>query len=301
MRTVWPKSDGIVVRGRRFLQSDLVRIRHLIRTHPNWGRTKLSEEVCRAIDWRQPNGRLKDRGCRVALLKLEAFGFLQLPLKKLDRGGRPPRQDLTFHRLGQEISEMPQDLNLVRVETSQQSRIWNSLIAQHHYLGLATPVGRLIRYLIVGSETILGAISFTEAAWSIIERDVALEEYGIERGKIHEVVVSNNRFLILPNVQIKNLASKTLGMARKQVALDWHRNFGTKPAFIETFVDPTRFEGVCYRAANWILMGKTKGFAKRGGSHESNRVPKLLFLVGTEYNSQKFLRTWNARGKRRAA
>lgn len=301
MRKAWPKTGGIVIRGRQFLQSDLVLIRKLIRNHPSWGRTKLSEEVCRALEWRQANGRLKDRGCRVALLKLESLGFLRLPPRKIDRGGRPPRRDLACEGRGVHVKSMPKSMALEFVESSKQSRVWNSLIAHYHYLGLSTPVGRLIRYLIRGDGMTLGAISFSEAAWSITERDQLLIDYGVERDNLRSSVVSNNRFLILPNIQVRNLASKVLALAIKQVAIDWAERYRVKPLFIETFVDPSKFEGTCYRAANWTLIGTTKGFAKRGSSHRKKNAPKLLFVVGTTYNSQQFLRLRSERGNRRAA
>ncbi len=301
MRTAWPRSDGIVVRGRAFAQGDLVLIRRLIRNHPTWGRTKLSEAVCEAISWRQENGRLKDRGCRVALLKLEALGYLQLPPKKLDRGGRPPRQEVCDLHFADEVSAMPRILRLEFVKDARESRIWNSLIAKHHYLGLATPVGRLIRYIILGDGKTLGAISFSEAAWSLKGRDSLLGDFGLSLDDIRASVISNNRFLILPHVKVRNLASRILASATKQVVADWNVRFQTVPLFIETFVDPSRFEGTCYRAANWTLVGNTKGFSKQGANHSDKKTPKLHFMIGTSYNTQHFLQERFLRGDRRAA
>jgi hypothetical protein len=301
MRKAWPKTDRLVIRGREFLQSDLVLIRKLIRDNPKWGRTKVSEEVCSLLNWRQENGRLKDRGCRVALLKLESLGFLQLPTKKLDRGGQPPCRDLVCELDETQVSQMPSEIQLQLVQNAGGSRIWNALIARHHYLGLATPVGRLIRYLIIGNGQTLGAISFSEAAWSITGRDDILKKFGVNRNEIRSLVISNNRFLILPHVRIPNLASRILAKSTKQVVRDWAQRFETRPLFIETFVDPARFEGTCYRAANWTLVGSTKGFSKLGASHRNKTSPKLLFMVGTTYNSQQFLRATELRGERRAA
>lgn len=301
MRTLWPKTAGIVVRGRLFLQSDLVSIRKLVRTHPSWGRTKVSEEVCRLLNWHQENGRLKDRACRVALLKLEALGYLRLPTKKLDRGGQPPRADLACLIHETDVSQMPHSIELALVKSAQQSRLWNSLIARHHYLGLATPVGRLIRYLVVGDGEILGAISFSEAAWSITGRDEILCKLGLDRNGIRSAVVSNNRFLILPHVRIQNLASKVLALATARIAVDWSERFEIRPSFIETFVDPSRFEGTCYRAANWSLIGSTKGFSKQGASHQRRHSPKLLFMYGTTPSSKHFLASHNLAATQRAA
>ncbi|MEZ6033184.1 MAG: DUF4338 domain-containing protein [Planctomycetaceae bacterium] len=301
MRKHWPRTTGVTVRGREFHQKDLVLIRQLIRKNPSWGRTRLSEEVCRIFDWQQENGRPKDRGCRVALLKLESLGYLQLPKKKLDRGGRPPNEVSLGEVVEECISQMPQTLSLELVNTVRQARIWNSLIARHHYLGLATPVGRLIRYIIMGDAQMLGAISFSEAAWSLTCRDEVLNQFGLSGSEIRSATISNNRFLILPSVQVRNLASRVLGLAVKQVLLDWHERFETLPLFIETFVDPKRFEGTCYRAANWLFVGTTKGFAKQGASHRNTKAPKLIFLIGTTVKSRQFLRDQFSSGQKRAA
>jgi hypothetical protein len=196
---------------------------------------------------------------------------------------------------------MPNSLQLEMVETVRESRMWNSLIANHHYLGLTTPVGRLIRYLILGDGQILGAISFSEAAWSITARDELLATFGLPRARIRSAVVSNNRFLILPNVNVRNLASRVLAVASKRLANDWSERFGVQPLFIETFVDPSRFAGTCYRAANWTLVGSTKGFSKKGARHHPRESPKLLFLYGTNSSSKQFLLSYNTAGKRRAA
>ena len=300
-KRVWPVCPGIVVRGREFTQFDVVGIRKLIREHRNWGRTRLSEEVCRLLDWRQQSGRLKDRGCRVALLRLETLGYMKLPPRKLDRGGRPPRSIFQNELHSGVVTKMPAELTLQVVDSERQARVWNSLVASHHYLGLPTPVGRLVRYLIAGDSSILGAISFTEAAWSINVRDELLRGFGLDQQEIRSQVISNNRFLILPSVQVKNLASRVLGLAVRQICSDWHDRFGTEPQFIETFVDPAKFSGTCYRAANWNFVGRTKGYAKKGASHQRRESPKLLYLYGIKYNAQQYLRLATSHGERRAA
>lgn len=301
MRVTWPRTDGILVRCRMFLQSDLVLIRKLIRDHPSWGRTKLSEEVCRSLDWRQDNGRLKDRACRVALLKLERSSFLQLPPRKLERGGQPPRQLKPVGICEVNVTKMPMQIRFDQVQSPAESRLWNGLIAQYHYLGLATPVGRLIRYLVFGDDNPVAAISFADPAWSLTDRDRLLRDFGASKEAIRSTVVSNNRFLILPHIQVRNLASRILALSTRQLVLDWSAKFGNTPDFIETFVDPTRFEGTCYRAANWTLIGETKGYTKKGATHKNQRAPKLLFMIGTSYNANSFLRSVSLTSVDRAA
>lgn len=257
-------------------------IRKLIRSNPSWGRTRLSEEVCDRLDWYQPNGRRKDRACRVALLRLEALGFIRLPKRIKDNGGMPPRIDwkVAASHPRELVNTMPDLIEIKLVSTRQQSQLWNAIIDQHHYLGLATPVGRLVRYLVQGDDHIVGAISFSEPAWEVAARSAAMSRLGIHANDYREVVFSNNRFLILPDVDVPNLASRVLSISIRQAALDWRTHFGSSPLVAETFVDPSRFAGTSYLAANWLFVGRTKGYAKSGASHHNQRAPKLLFMRG---------------------
>ena len=281
MRRYWAKCDGIVVRGRLFTQPELVLIRKLIRDHPTWGRTKLSQRVCQKLGWLQPNGRVKERACRVALLKLESMGFLELPTRILDRGGRRPRVcGNEILRNEKPISEMPSVIDVCPVQTKTESRLWNALIAQYHYLGLATPVGRLIRYLFIGDGQIVGAIAFADCAWNIRKRTELLKAIGITECAAPQAVITNTRFLVLPHVTVPNLASRILGASTRHIRKDWLGRYGYEPAVAETFVDPSRYSGTCYLAANWIPVGSTKGYSKHGCRHVKSEGPKILFLRG---------------------
>jgi len=280
-RCVWPQSANLVVRGRVFTQKELVMVRRLIRTRPGWGRTRLSYAICDLLQWNQSNGRPKDRACRVALLRLESLGFVRLPKKKLERGGRPPiKQSPAVTVELPPVNTMPEVIECRRVQTRAESRFWNALVATYHYLGLATPVGRFVRYLLFGDGMALGAISFTDCAWSVSPRDLILLSIGLKRGEIRDLVITNNRFLILPDVKVPNLASRLLAASLRQVGQDWAAVYGTVPLVAETFVDPQRFAGTCYRAANWLLVGSTKGFSKQGNRHRGDNAPKLVFLRG---------------------
>lgn len=291
-RRIWPICNGITVRGRLFLQRDLVVFRMLIRKNPHWGRTKLSQHICEILDWTQPDGRLKERACRVALLKLEHLGFLKLPKRILERGGKPPSVDFKSDiRVAlTSLSMMPDAIDLHLVETRDDCRLWNALVAKYHYLGLPTPVGRVVRYLIRASDIVLGAISFGESAWQVAARDRLLLRCGIPLDSVRNVVVANNRFLILPKIAIPNLASRILGLSLRRLTVDWPMRFATTPLYVETFVDPERFAGTCYRAANWLHVGNTKGFSKRGSNHRENSGSKMLFLRGLSKDVHRQLR-----------
>jgi Domain of unknown function (DUF4338) len=281
----------VVIRNRRFDQGDLVTIRRLIRRNPHIGRTKLSELVCEELCWVQPSGRLKDRACRVALLRLEQLGHLTLPPRLTETGGKPPSAHVPENNAEPTalIDSMPSGIKLVLVRSRAESRLWNWFVAKHHYLGLPTPVGRTARYLVFGNAHVFGAIGFTECAWKVSSRAEALVAIGLSAENCHNYVINNNRFVIHPLVRIRNLASGILSKAASQVERDWHMKYGHRPLIIETFVDPAKYSGTCYFAANWLLVGFTKGFAKKGASHQRKNEPKLLLLRGVRSSIQRKL------------
>jgi hypothetical protein len=280
-RRRWPRCAAVVVRGRRFSQGELVELRALIRRHPSWGRTRISIAACELFDWRQTNGRVKERACRVALVKLESLGLIELPRRIQNHGGQPPRvlSSSAMVKISP-LAEMPQTVGCRLVSTGFERQLWNALIADYHYLGLATPVGRFLRYLLFGDNTVIGAISFTDSAWMLAARDTLLSTLPPALGIGRDGVINNNRFLILPSARIPNLASRLLAQSLRTVRGDWHERYHVFPEVAETFVDPSRYEGTCYRAANWIALGRTKGFAKRGSRHIEKKRPKILFVRG---------------------
>ena len=215
-------------------------------------------------------------------MKLEWLGYLTLPARLIERGGRPPiaASDLAERLTPENVTVMPIRVEARFVRTRTESAIWNGLIGRYHYLGLATPVGRLVRYLIYGDATLLGAISFSDCAWNVGARNCLMHSLGFDDQSVRDAVICNNRFLILPTVKVKNLASRILSMSLRQVSDDWQRKFGRIPNIAETFVDPRRYAGTCYFAANWICVGHTRGFSKHGAKHVNRDAPKLLMMRG---------------------
>ena len=282
-RKNWPKCPGVLIRGRIFRQSDLVLIRDIIRRHPTWGRTKISQRVCKTLCWHQANGFPKDRACRIALVRLEQAGYLDLPPpRRCNSGGKPPSIHTAHEHAfpGPVVQEMPRAIEFRCVSTAAEARLWNSTIARYHYLGSVWPVGRLIRYLLYAEEELVGAMSFTNATWSSEARSIALTSIGLDSSPAPEFVVSNNRFLLLPNVRVKNLASHVLSKAIRHVRVDWYSRYRYSPLLAETFVDPARFSGTSYLAANWLHIGMTKGYSKRGQRHYRNHQRKMILLRG---------------------
>lgn len=279
---------SFTIRGRDFSIADLEVIKRCVQDEYERGRTHISKIICERLDWRQPNGWLKDRACRDVLRELESKGFFELPppltkRRSSKKRGRQEKVDhLAQYELETPITDFPSHITLTMVKGSELETIWNELVDKHHYLGHTVTVGRYLKYLIrtAKDDRILGAISFSSPAWRLSPRDELLQLIGIDIDSINSQIIENDRFLILPHVRVKNLASKVLSMATAKVVEDWLDYYALTPQIAETFVNPSMFEGTCYKAANWIEIGYTKGYAKKGASHHNSREPKAIFLYG---------------------
>ena len=255
--------------GRLFLPSEVTAIRRLLLEHPEFHRTEVSRQVCERLDWRKPNGGLKDMSCRVALLRMQADGLLTLPLSTRGRrnvkkapqrtpAGEPPASSI----------ETPvgalSDLRLERVVTKPASKLWNEFIDRYHYLGYFPLPGAQLRYFVYAGEHPIALFGFGAAAWHLADRDRYIG-WSAEQCKagLH-LVVNNARFLILPWIHSRNLASYLLARVVRQLVLDWEAQYHYRPVLLETFVEIPRYKGTCYKAANWQLVGETKGRGKLG-------------------------------------
>ncbi len=276
----------ITIRGRLFTIHDLEIIQSCVSEYYERGRTYISKMICRRLDWRQPNGWLKDRACRDVLRYLESLEFVQLPPPKVTvrRPRKNSRDCLSLEVIVQEyditspVTSFPEKIELEFAKGNSKEKIWNVLVATYHYLGYRVLVGRSIKYLIKSGNRLLGAIGFSSPALHLQPRDRLLAKIGI--GNPLDLVVNNSRFLLLPHVQIRNLASHVLALATKQIVVDWSQYYSVTPLVAETFVQPSLFEGTVYRAANWLEIGRTKGYAKKGNSYTNSQEPKKIFLYG---------------------
>jgi hypothetical protein len=253
--------------------------------HYSEGRTRISEVVCIRLGWRQPNGWLKDRACRDVLRQLEKLHVIKLPPRMASPKNRKlssndPKRKAVLRGIVTPLIEMPHDLEFELAKGNAAEYLWNALIEKHHYLGHRVQVGRCLKYLIRGDGKIIGAISFSSPAWKLGVRDKLLEKVGLTSPGCRDVVINNSRFCILPKVRVPHLASRVLAQATRQVAVDWFQFYSIKPLIAETFVEPNRFEGTCYRAANWNAIGVTNGYAKLGSAHHNSQEPKMVFLYG---------------------
>ncbi|MDA8072341.1 MAG: DUF4338 domain-containing protein [Actinomycetota bacterium] len=257
-------SDPVRYCGREFSGSDLEVVRDLCASAPS--RKAIADALCEALDWRRPDGRLKDMSARVALLRMERDGLVVLPAPRNGNGnGRIPRHgEMELPLAVPTVTSLGAlgDISLVMVDTEASSRRWRNLIAAHHYLGYTPFAGAQLRYLVESAAGTLGALGFAASAWSCQPRDAHIGWDAEARKAGLHLVVGNARFLILPHVRVANLASFVLARAARRLPVDWQAAYGYAPVLLETFVETGRFSGTSYKAANWTCVGQTKGRGK---------------------------------------
>lgn len=274
----------LTYRGRSVTDADVAFLRKLIAEHPAMHRKALSQEVCRAWDWRQPNGVLKDGVCRGLLLALHRGGHLQLPPPRSRHINRPQwrRQaaDVPIDRTPLRVSLREiQPLSFRQVRRTPEEPLFNAILAQHHELGYVQPVGEQLKYLVYAGDRLVAALSWSSAAHGLSCRDRFIGWSSERKRKNRHLLAYNSRFLIPPWVQVPHLASHVLGRMARLLPVDWQRIYGHAVCFLETFVDPTRHRGTCYRAANWIVLGQTFGRGHRQASKTPNRPVKLVLAL----------------------
>jgi hypothetical protein len=278
--------------GRLFTESEIESIRQIIalsQEHPT--REAIARAVCAALAWRKPDGLPKDMSAKVALLRMERDGLLILPAAT---HSYTPSRGAVFTTASDPQPELrcscpKTDVMLNRVATSADSRLWNELMARHHYLGYRPLPGAQIRYIVKHGETLLGAVGFGAAAWKVAARDSFIGWTPDQRTARLHLVVNNARFLILPWIHIPNLASRILSLAARQVYRDWPELYGYQPVLLETFVERKRFTGACYRAANWIHVGRTTGRGKLDTHHRRKIPVKDVYLYPLNRHFRRLL------------
>jgi hypothetical protein len=252
--------------GREFSESELQRIRQIIAEDPQRTRTDISRLLCRAFNWYKPNGGLKEMSCRVVLLRMEKDGLIRLPPPRTKNGNgtRYSRRTAAAEPSLPIVvdSRAFAELHLDVVATRKESALWNEYIARYHYLGYNALPGAQLRYLIRFQGQELACLGFGASAWKVAPRDRFIGWTPEQRKRNLHFVVNNARFLILPWVDSPNLASKILSLATKKLPEDWQERYGYRPVLLETFVQSDRFQGTCYKAANWIHIGITQGRGK---------------------------------------
>jgi uncharacterized protein DUF4338 len=266
-------------RGRTLTSEDIVFIRALIAQHPQLSRRKLSAKLCEAWQWKQANGALRDMICRGLLLMLHRAGEIELPavrqisLNPFVQRQRPQPLLIDTAPLDGTLDEI-RPLELAQVRRTADEPLFNSLIEHHHYLGYEQPVGEHLKYLVVAHGRPIACMAWSSAPRHIASRDRFIGWSADARRRNLRFLAYNTRFLILPWVQVPHLASHILGRVMQRLSRDWEQMYGHAVYFAETFIDPGRFRGTCYRAANWKLLGLTTGRGKASNSKRPNRPIK---------------------------
>jgi hypothetical protein len=274
--------------GRDFSAEELQAINRLIEQTPKPNRAMLSRQVCQMLAWTKPDGGLKDMTCRVAMLRMQADGLITLPASQFKR----PRRRADFPPTAATDPLTPvvcpvhelKPLTLRQVAGTANSRLWNEYIARYHYLGYTQMSGAQMRYFVFEGERMLALLSFGASAWKLAARDRYIGWSREQREQNLQLVINNARFLILPWIQSKGLASKILSIISRQLPEDWQQRYGYRPVLMETFVETPRHQGTCYKAANWALVGKTVGRGKKSLVHTQIIPIKDIWLYPLRRN-----------------
>ena len=272
----------IKYQGRIATCEDIEFIKGLIDGNPADSRRRLSKKLCEAWNWVQPNGALRDMVCRGFLLQLHRAGYIKLPPRRVKPNNplasrkRPLKVDVDQAPICTELSKI-QPLEIRQIRRTSYEKLFNSLIDRHHYLGYSHPVGEHLKYIVFTKGRPIACLSWSSAPRHIGCRDKFIGWSADIRKKNLQLIAYNSRFLILPWVQIRHLASHLLGRVAKAVSADWERVYSHRIYFLETFVDIEKFKGTCYKAANWIYLGDTTGRGKDDQTHKVNRSIKAVW------------------------
>ena len=266
-------------RGRPVTSSDVAFIRKLIAANPRASRRALSAMLCEAWGWRQANGAPRDMVCRGLMLALHRSGHIELPEVR-----RRPPNPLAQHESPRpvEVDERPVHVSLrelgplrfSQVRRSSDEPLFNGLVETHHYLGYTQPVGEHLKFMVHAGARPVACFAWSSAPRHLGPRDRYIGWSAEARRRNVRLVAYNTRFLVLPWVRVPHLASHLLGTMARMLPVEWERVYGHRVCFAETFVDPTRFAGTCYRAANWVWLGRTTGRGKDDLAHRPNRPVK---------------------------
>ena len=254
----------MVVQGHKITDQDIVLIREMIKANPSWHRTRLSKELCLLWDWRAANGQLKDMACRTFLLKLEERSYISLPARQRSYGEKSGKVSIPYvsHKSVVIASNLDSlaPLSIELVKDKELLRLFKCLLSIYRYLRFSGTVGENMKYMVFDREdNPLACLLFGSAAWKIAPRDSFIGWDADTRRANINLLTNNMRFLILPWVKVPHLASHILGRVARRINSDWMERYNHPIYMLETFVEKDRFQGTCYRAANWICVGQSKG------------------------------------------
>jgi hypothetical protein len=276
--------------GRDFSESEINWINDLVSNNPAIKRRKLSQLFCEKYDWRKINGGLKDVSCRVAFIKMEKDGLIRLP---------KAQQELNISQRHKQFSDLTAPAEKIIVSAGklnikleavnkQNITLWNEYIERYHYLGYSKLPGAQIRYFIYDGDDVVALLGFAAAAWKTKDRDNFIGWSKEQRERNLHLIINNCRFLILPWVNSRNLASKVLSIIARRLPNDWEERYNYRPILLETFVEK-RFIGTSYKAANWICVGNTKGRGKKDVYNKAELPIKSIWVYPLMKDFRKML------------
>ena len=277
-----------IFHGKDFSAEELAMIEDLVTSCGGLSQAELAHTVCELLDWKRPTGALKSRECCDLLEQLEREGRLVLPDKRAagrPRGSRTKIPVTAAGDPGEELIGTVRDFGEVKLELAEGAAAqlrFRELVGRYHSLGFRVPFGAHLRYLVYVSKpqpVVVGALQFSSPAWRMAVRDRWIGWDEATRKRNLQRVINNSRFLVLPWVRVKNLASKVLSLTMRQLRGDWQERYGVEPLLVETLVDSTRYRGSCYRAANWIVLGETTGRGRMDRRHQRHGVAPKTVLV----------------------
>lgn len=281
------QSQPIHFKDRTFSLPEIELIQAITKDFASLGLNEISQTICELLEWKRANGRLKNHECRLLLQALQARGLVSLPALRAfgPRGGRQikrtARSESEDEVSGSAGPFEPLEFERVRAGVEGASGLWAEFIERYHYLGYRVPVGANLRYLVRSGacpERVLACLQFSSPAWKMAVRDQWIGWSDRQRRQNLQYIVNNSRFLILPWVRVRGLASKILSRAARQLVRDWEAHYGYRPLLLETLVDSARFRGTCYRAANWMALGATRGRGRMDRDHSAPARPKQVYV-----------------------
>jgi hypothetical protein len=283
----------LTYRGRVVTAADVAFIAQLIAAHPTASRRHLSKRLCEAWNWVQPNGAPRDMVCRGLMLALHRAGHIALPPQRYlppnSLARRPQPEPVVIDTTPLRATlEALRPLTFHRVRRTPDEPLFNSLIQQYHYLGYTQPVGEHLKYLVRAHGRPIACFAWSSAPRHLGCRDRFIGWSAEARRRNLRFLAYNPRYLILPWVEVPHLASHLLGRIARRLAEDWQQAYGHPVYFLETFVDPQRFRGTCYRAANWLVLGRTTGRGKDDQTWRPNRPIKdvLGYPLGRDFRER---------------
>jgi hypothetical protein len=270
-----------------FLAPEIALIREVVATCGGLSRKELANTISELVGWTRPGGALKEPECLAVLARLEAAGLLTLPAKQPTRPvgsgtavPRTARGEPGAPLTGRVDAFAP--VRLERVQHVETRQLFRELVGRYHDRGYRVPFGAHVQYLVSVSTpapTVVGGLQFSSAAWRMRARDRWIGWDDATRARHLPQVVTNSRFLLLPWVHLHNLASATLALALRRLPADWEAQYGVTPLLVETLVDPARYTGGCYRAANWVEVGETAGRGRDDRQHARHGArPKRVWV-----------------------